>query len=319
MPRWRGNIPPTAQPNWATRYKTRQPERSPRNVCAIPDIQAHTARTATDGNTGARSEGTEDLLETDFGRRLRNSSPQRQPCREREDSGCSALQNQCLPLRNGHYEFRALHHETHHSEEPSETRDRSTARRENLLSALRKAPTRNNLQTPEKGQQETPQSDEALRQKSQSRASEFQNDVCQNQPRQRPARNSSCREGRQTATQQKTRGQEESQRKDPLQNPQPPRGTALQTPSTMPPEGREAQPETDSTTRRHDRPAERTRETSRDSQAASDLTELAIPAHSRLPADGDAMCSFPLDIENAVLEKSVSAMKGDCQREARML
>ena len=139
MPRWRGNIPPTAQPNWATRYKTRQPERSPRNVCAIPDIQAHTARTATDGNTGARSEGTEDLLETDFGRRLRNSSPQRQPCREREDSGCSALQNQCLPLRNGHYEFRALHHETHHSEEPSETRDRSTARRENLLSALRKA------------------------------------------------------------------------------------------------------------------------------------------------------------------------------------
>ena len=123
----------------------------------------------------------------------------------------------------------------HHSEEPSETRDRSTARRENLLSALRKAPTRNNLQTPEKGQQETPQSDEALRQKSQSRASEFQNDVCQNQPRQRPARNSSCREGRQTATQQKTRGQEESQRKDPLQNPQPPRGTALQTPSTMPP------------------------------------------------------------------------------------
>lgn len=100
----------------------------------------------------------------------------------------------------------------HHSEEPSETRDRSTARRENLLSALRKAPTRNNLQTPEKGQQETPQSDEALRQKSQSRASEFQNDVCQNQPRQRPARNSSCREGRQTATQQKTRGQEESQR-----------------------------------------------------------------------------------------------------------
>ena len=184
MPRWRGNIPPTAQPNWATRYKTRQPERSPRNVCAIPDIQAHTARTATDGNTGARSEGTEDLLETDFGRRLRNSSPQRQPCREREDSGCSALQNQCLPLRNGHYEFRALHHETHHSEEPSETRDRSTARRENLLSALRKAPTRNNLQTPEKGQQETPQSDEALRQKSQSRASEFQNDVCQNQPRQ---------------------------------------------------------------------------------------------------------------------------------------
>ena len=86
-----------------------------------------------------------------------------------------------------------------------------------------------------------------------------------------------------------------------------------------PPEGREAQPETDSTTRRHDRPAERTSETSRDSQAASDLTELAIPAHSRLPADGDAMCSFPLDIENAVLEKSVSAMKGDCQREARML
>jgi hypothetical protein len=80
-----------------------------------------------------------------------------------------------------------------------------------------------------------------------------------------------------------------------------------------------AQPETDSTTRRHDRPAKRTRETSRDSQAASDLTELAIPAHSRLPADGDAMCSFPLDIENAVLEKSVSAMKGDCQREARML
>lgn len=143
-------------------------------------------------------------------------TPQKQqptkPCREREDSGCSALQNQCLPLRNGHYEFRALHHETHHSEEPSETRDRSTARRENLLSALRKAPTRNNLQTPEKGQQETPQSDEALRQKSQSRASEFQNDVCQNQPRQRPARNSSCREGRQTATQQKTRGQEESQR-----------------------------------------------------------------------------------------------------------
>lgn len=189
-----------------------QTTRTVPNVCAIPDIQAHTARTATDGNTGARSEGTEDLLETDFGRRLRNSSPQRQPCREREDSGCSALQNQCLPLRNGHYEFRALHHETHHSEEPSETRDRSTARRENLLSALRKAPTRNNLQTPEKGQQETPQSDEALPQKSQSRASEFQNDVCQNQPRQRPARNSSCREGRQTATQQKTRGQEESQR-----------------------------------------------------------------------------------------------------------
>lgn len=291
MPRWRGNIPPTAQPNWATRYKTRQPERSPRNVCAIPDIQAHTARTATDGNTGARSEGTEDLLETDFGRRLRNSSPQRQPCREREDSGCSALQNQCLPLRNGHYEFRALHHETHHSEEPSETRDRSTARRENLLSALRKAPTRNNLQTPEKGQQETPQSDEALRQKSQSRASEFQNDVCQNQPRQRPARNSSCREGRQTATQQKTRGQEESQRSGRTHcrtlshhEAQPCRHRAR-----CPPEGREAQPETDSTTRRHDRPAERTRETSRDSQAASDLTELAIPAHSRLPADGDAM------------------------------
>lgn len=256
MPRWRGNIPPTAQPNWATRYKTRQPERSPRNVCAIPDIQAHTARTATDGNTGARSEGTEDLLETDFGRRLRNSSPQRQPCREREDSGCSALQNQCLPLRNGHYEFRALHHETHHSEEPSETRDRSTARRENLLSALRKAPTRNNLQTPEKGQQETPQSDEALRQKSQSRASEFQNDVCQNQPRQRPARNSSCREGRQTATQQKTRGQEESQRKDPLQNPQPPRGTALQTPSTMPPRRQRGT----ARNRQHD---QKTRQTSR--------------------------------------------------------
>ena len=115
-----------------------QTTRTVPNVCAIPDIQAHTARTETDGNTGARSEGTEDLLETDFGRRLRNSSPQRQPCREREDSGCSALQNQCLPLRNGHYEFRALHHETHHSEEPSETRDRSTARRENLLSALRK-------------------------------------------------------------------------------------------------------------------------------------------------------------------------------------
>lgn len=239
-----------------------QTTRTVPNVCAIPDIQAHTARTATDGNTGARSEGTEDLLETDFGRRLRNSSPQRQPCREREDSGCSALQNQCLPLRNGHYEFRALHHETHHSEEPSETRDRSTARRENLLSALRKAPTRNNLQTPEKGQQETPQSDEALRQKSQSRASEFQNDVCQNQPRQRPARNSSCREGRQTATQQKTRGQEESQLwKDPLQNPQPPRGTALQTPSTMPPrrhsQKQTARPE-DTTDQRsgRERPAE---------------------------------------------------------------
>lgn len=81
-------------------------------------------------------------------------------------------------------------------------------------------------------------------------------------------------------------------------------------------------PEGTARNRQHDQKTRQTSEADeRDQQRQPSClrSDRAIPAHSRLPADGDAMCSFPLDIENAVLEKSVSAMKGDCQREARML
>ena len=109
--------------------------------------------------------------------------------------------------------------------------------------------------------------------------------------------------------------------KDPLQNPQPPRGTALQTPSTMPPRrqrgtarNRQHDQKTRQTSRADERDQQRQPSCLRSDRAGHSCTQQTP---SRWRCDG--LCSCPLDIENAVLEKSVSAMKGDCQREARML